>query len=382
MSEMTSRERVLSAMRGRPVDYAPCSPFLNPQDRIQRFGKTYNFPFGPSSRESVQYGVEVLGLDMHVPVPWRSYYPSDEVAAKSWFEDGLVHKEWRTPAGTLHCSVLYDHGWPHGLDIPLFTDYTIGRFVDPWLTCAGDLACLEHILLPPRTQEQIEELSFGWMEASSLAERYSLPTMVSIGSGLTGAHQLCDSEKLCLLVVDQPELIEGYLALEHGATMKNCEIILDFGVDIVRRNGFYESCDFFSPDLLSRYLDVYLKKEAAIVKHAGAASGYTILTGYTPMTQRLSDLGFDSIMVPDPFFEGEDAAALSADGGGRCSYWSGPSDTLHMPWDDQDGVREAVRKTFTIFGSTGLILSPCSSAKAPHPWENVLAMVDEWKKIR
>ena len=51
---MNSKERVLAALRRETVDYVPCSPFLNPQDPVQRLGKTYNFPFGPSREEMVQ----------------------------------------------------------------------------------------------------------------------------------------------------------------------------------------------------------------------------------------------------------------------------------------------------------------------------------------
>lgn len=53
-----------------------------------------------------------------------------------------------------------------------------------------------------------------------------------------------------------------------------------------------------------------------------------------------------------------------------------------MPYERPDEVRQAVRKVFEVFGKTGLILTPVSSAKAVLPWQNVLAMVDEWKRWR
>ena len=37
--DMTSRERILAALRGQPVDYVPCAPFFNFQDWPQRVGK-------------------------------------------------------------------------------------------------------------------------------------------------------------------------------------------------------------------------------------------------------------------------------------------------------------------------------------------------------
>ncbi|MBT3274314.1 MAG: hypothetical protein HN368_14245 [Spirochaetales bacterium] len=378
---MNHRERVLAAIRRKPVDYVPCSPFLNPQDSVQRLGKTYNFPFGPSREETIQYGVEVLDLDMHVSVTWQFFYPDPSVSSRVWMDNNVLHKTWTTPAGELHSAIRYDEHWPHGYDIPFYTDYSIGRFDDPWITSEEDLRCLEHILLPPRTVDQLAKLRFYWHEAKALAGRYGLATMLSAGSGLTGAHQVFDSERLCILVLDNPELIESYLDFEHRCTMKNYEIALDFGVDIIRRNGFYESCDFFSPQLLENLLDKKLSEEISLVHQTDSVIGYTMLTGYTPQTARLGRLGFDCIMTPDQFFKGEDPKALYRDAG-SASFWTGPSDTLHMPWDDRDAVRQSVRTTFETFGKEGLILSPCSSAKSPHPWENVIAMIEEWKEQR
>ena len=72
-----------------------------------------------------------------------------------------------------------------------------------------------------------------------------------------------------------------------------------------------------------------------------------------------------------------DAGRLVERLGTSTSFWTGPSDTIHMPWERPDEVREAVRYIFQVFGAIGLILTPCSSSKAVFPWENVLAMVDE-----
>jgi hypothetical protein len=100
------------------------------------------------------------------------------------------------------------------------------------------------------------------------------------------------------------------------------------------------------------------------------------LTGY------LSASGIDALLCPDPFFRGADPGKLVEGMGGSTCFWTGPSDTVHMPWADTEKVREAVRETFRIFGKKGLIITPCSSAKAVFPWENFTAMVDEWKKLR
>lgn len=379
---MTSAERVVAAIKREDVDYVPCSPFFNPQDPIQRRGKTYNFPFGPAHEDRVRYGVEKLGLDMVVNVGWPRYYPDAEVSSETRLEGNTLTKEWLTPSGTLSCKVKYDDRWPHGLDIPLYTDYTIGRFVKPWLENEQDLKCLSHILLPPRTDRHKHAIDFAWLEAKRLADEYSLAVKFTAGTGLTGMQQLCDTANLCLMAADNPDLIDAYLEMEHRLALEHYAIALDLGVDIVRRNGFYETCDFFSPSFLKTMLGHRLKKEAAVVHEAGRVIGYTILTGYTPLTEHLGATEIDCLVAPDPFFRGEDPGKLRRDVGDSMSFWTGPSDTVHMPWDDQEAVRKAVRDTFAIFGKRGLLITVCSSAKAPHPWANAMAMIDEWRRLR
>jgi hypothetical protein len=66
--QMTSRERVLGAMRLQPVDYVPCSPSFNALSDAQRRGKRWSFPWGPSQYEQIHYGVTELGTDPVVNV--------------------------------------------------------------------------------------------------------------------------------------------------------------------------------------------------------------------------------------------------------------------------------------------------------------------------
>ena len=49
---------------------------------------------------------------------------------------------------------------------------------------------------------------------------------------------------------------------------------------------------------------------------------------------------------------------------------------------DPNVVRQAVRTTFDAFGKRGLLITACPSVHSIMPWENTLAMVDEWKKLR
>jgi hypothetical protein len=378
---MTSRERVLAALSRRPVDYVPCAPFFNFQDWPQRVGKRWQYPFGPSVPEMLDHVVGVLGLDQVVTVGWGCF-PGPGVSSEAWTESGLLHKRIATPSGALHAAVRLDDNWPHGFDIPFFSDYNPAHYVEPWVKSAADVECLRHILLPPRTRQDLNAVRFEVEQGRRLADKFGLATCFSFGLGLTGALNMFGPEQLCVLAAEQPELVDSYLALDHEWNLANYEIALDLGVDIVRRNGFYESCDFFSPRMLERFLAGRLRREVQLVHEAGKPIGYTLLSGFSPMLEYLSSLGFDCLVCPDVFLKDNGAFRLQEKLGDRMSFWTGPSDTVHMPWERPDRVRKAVRHVFEVFGKTGLLITPCSSSKAVFPWSNVLAMIDEWRTLR
>ncbi|NQU10562.1 hypothetical protein HQ590_07225 [bacterium] len=378
---MTSKERVLAAIRRQPVDHVPCAPFMNPQDWPQRLGKRWQYPFGPSLHETLHYMVEVLGVDQVVPIGWGCY-PEAGVCAKVWQEGDILHKSVETPSGTLHAAVHSTDQWPCGFDIPFFSDYMPAHAVEQWVKTRRDVQCLRHVLLPPRSKQDLDGIRFDVRQMQRLADTYQLATVFYFGTGLSGALQMFGPTELCLQTAEDPELIDAYLELDHQYNLSNYELALDLGVDVVRRNGFYESCDLYSPQMLQRFLGRRLLAEARLVHQAGKPFIYTCLSGLTPMLEHLAGLDLDGLVCPDIFLKREDAAAMRAGLGSRMSFWTGPSDTLHMPVDNPDAVRQAVRCVFEAFGKTGLLITPCSSSKAVFPWPNVLAMIEEWKTLR
>ncbi len=379
---MTSRERVIQAILRREVDYVPCSPYFNSLTPQQRVGRRYQFPWGPSGREKIVYCVEQLGVDPVVPVEIGSQYPEAGVSSKVWLHDNVIHKVWTTPSGELSSAVRYNEQWPHGLDIPFYSDFNVAHVIKPWLENEADLRCMRHIFHPPSTKEQMDTLRFFHQEAKSLAERHNLATMASIGLGLTGALLLCGAEKLCLMIMDNPALVEEFLEFEHRINIKNMEIAIELGTDIIRRNGFYETADFYSPGMLRKFLGGHLAKEIDTVHQGGKVIGYTVHTGVMPMLDYLAGLPFDCIMHLDTAFKGVDLSLIREKMSEKKSFWTGPSNTYHMWSEDPGVVREAVREVFSAFGKKGLIVTACPSSHSIMPWENTLAMIDEWKKLR
>jgi len=379
---MTPRERVLAAIRRQPVDYVPCVPFFSSLTEAQRRGKPWNYPWRPDE-DARDYMINVLGVDPVVCMTFwdGAYCPARGVTARVWKEGNTLHKAYETPSGELHAAVEANELWPFGDDIPLYHDF-VAHYRKPWLQTEADLECMRHVVLPPHTDAQVEALRETVRGHKAVADALNLPTMASIGLGLTGALMACGAERICLMVVDNPDLVDAFLELEHRCSLRLMEIVVEAGVDLVRRNGFYETCDFYSPAILERFLGKRLRAEFDAIHAGGALAAYTVHSGIMPMLDYLDGIDFDCIMHLDPCFAGVDLNAVNAKLGARKSFWTGPSGTFHMHARDPEVVRQAVRDTFAAFGKTGLILAAVSSTHPTMPWENTLAMVEEWRRLR
>jgi len=380
---MTARERLLAATRRQPVDYVPCCLPFNPLSAVQRRGHTWNFPWAPDAptAEQLAYQAEELGLDqvVHCGCPVTQAAPG--VTSEVRREGEVLHKTYHTPAGDLHAAVRANELWPHGEDIPFYSDFNIGHFVEPWLQTEADLAALGQVMQPlPEAQAQANAVRAA-ESALALAGRWDLATVATVGTGLTGAMQLFGATQLCLLAAEQPALVEAYVECEHQRNLLALRSLAGLGVDMVRRNGFYETADFYGPAMLERFLGDRLRAERDAAHAGGLLMTYTVHTGVMPILDYLASLGLDAHCGIDLAFDGVVPAQVRDKLAPGSSLWTGPSSTYHL-WKGPEPTREAVRLTFDTFGKTGLVLSPCVSAHSIMPWESTLAMIDEWRRRR
>jgi hypothetical protein len=64
------------------------------------------------------------------------------------------------------------------------------------------------------------------------------------------------------------------------------------------------------------------------------------------------------------------------------SFWGGVSAPIHIGQGKPEVVRKVVQDAFAAFGHRAFILKAVPSIRKHWPWENVLAMMDEWKRLR
>ena len=381
-NRMNSRERVMRALRGEPTDYVPCVLLNEIMDEPYRRSGRCQFPWGPSMWEEAEYCVNELGIDPVFKFELGGFTPgvvSAEVSSKTWVEDSVIHKVFTTPAGQLKASVKYNDLWPHGLDIPFYSDHNIAHFIEPWLETEQDLECLKHIIVPP-DKDQIDRLRFDYTEARKAADHFGIAVFGQVGLGLTGMMHLCGPEKLCLLTVENPQLVDAYLEFEHQLNLKRLQLAMDFGVDIIKRNGFYECTDFFSPSTLSKFLETRLAKEIETVHQAGKVICYCINSGVMAQLDYLQRLDFDCLMQLELASQDVDLVKLRDSQKGKKSFWTGPSDTYQVG-QGPAVVKEATREIMDVFADR-LLLTVAPSTTALTPWQDVMAMIQTWKERR
>jgi uroporphyrinogen-III decarboxylase len=202
------------------------------------------------------------------------------------------------------------------------------------------------------------------------------------GEGLTGAMKMFGAEPLCLMVLENPALVEAFLEHEHQINLRTIETVAAWGGDIIGRNGFYETADFYGPEMLEHFVGPRLRREADAARSAGLLTSYTVHTGIMPILDYLASLTMDSLFGIDIAFHGVDLERVRDRLGDRKSLWLGPSNTYHL-WAGPEATRAAVRRVFEVFGrQRGFVLSPGVSSHCVMPWETTLAMIEEWQKLR
>ncbi|NPV07045.1 MAG: hypothetical protein HPY83_03655 [Anaerolineae bacterium] len=375
---MTSRERLLAALRRQEVDYVPCSPSFSPS----LAGPQYTWAGRTDTLERL---VVELGLDAVVNVAIEASWHPD-VTSRVWREERpgelpVLHKEIQTPKGPLTAAIRLTEDLPDKDDIRLTDDWNVSRFVKPWFQTMEDVERYAYVHLPP-SDAAIAQGRERYQEARRQADRYGLAVHADCGTGLTSALQLFGAQQAVLISMDQPDMIQRFLEIEHRTTMRRAEVLADWGVDIIHRNGFYETTDFWSPRQLREWLVPLLQEEIAAMKSGGAAVTYTVETGIMPMLDILAVLDFDGYRDIEPALGHQDMRVVAERLCDRHSIWGGVSGPIHIGEGTPEIARQAVREAFEIFGPRGLVLSAVPSIRAHWPWENSLAMFDEWRQLR
>jgi hypothetical protein len=387
---LTSRERMMRAIKRDEVDHVPCA-FMSFSAMRGRCQDAY---------EVCERELE-MGLDsmMFVPSSWRGARPNHTdlrglpvrlpptVRTDLWIEDApaegapILHKEYHTPAGTLTARVRKTGDWPHGNFVPLMEDYQIPRALKPLVTGPDDLPPLRAILQPPHPDD-IAEFRREMTRARAFRDQKGALLAGGWGVGADMVGWLCGLQHMPLLALDQPEFLAELLALIGEWNRARMKVILEAGVDLYIRRGWYESTDFWSPSLYAHFIAPLVRAEAALAHEYGTPFAQIMTTGSAPMLGHLLDAGVDALIGVDPLDQRGRALTLARERvGGKMALWGGINGAITVEEGSEQEVRQAVRDALqTMRGVPGFILSPVDNLTeiTRRAWRNIDVLIEEW----
>lgn len=391
-SEMTSRERMLAAIEGREIDYAPCSfmIFAALRSRCE------------SDEEFVRKQVE-MGLDAVVPsYTWASTrgiehrdapgidmrYPPD-VEVRQWRQqrdDGpdILHKEYVTPNGTLKTEVVSTPDWPYPNHVPLLDDYLVPRARKFPIEGPDDLPALRHVLAPPHP-EDVKRFRENARAAKELAGELELMTSGGMGVAMEAIGWLCGMEQGIFHAIDRPAMIDELAEIVHEWNRARMREVLAVGVDLLVHGAWYEGTDFWSPPMYERFILPYLKQAVELAHEAGTKFGYINTSGTMGILDYLLEAGVDVLIGVDPV-EGmqTDMQAMREQVGDRMALWGGVNGFVTVEMGSNEEICDAVREAMETLGPKGFILSPVDNIRdeSDETMQRVEWFIEAWQEMR
>jgi uroporphyrinogen-III decarboxylase len=392
---LSSRERMLGAIACQETDYVPCSFMIFTALRSQC----------KSEFEFVEREL-ALGLDARVEIlsgaPWpRNPDQGDlwglpvrvdpQVKVWEWREElpagpyPLLHRQYSTPAGTLHTAVSRTEDYEPGEHVPLFDDLVVPRARKRLITHHEDLGALRYLLTPP-SREDIATLKESARVVKAFAQSHGVLVDFKWGSVVDTACWLAGMTELVFMAVDEPAFLQDLLDIIEDWNRQRMAPILDAGVDLFIRRGWYESSELWSPALYRRFILPALRRDAEMAHQAGAKFGYIMSTAQSPLAEILLESGIDTLIGLDPV-QGRNASfqALKRKLGGQVCLWGGVNGFVTMELGTPEEVQAEVRSAFeTLKPGGGFILSPVDNvtANTETAWRNVHALIAAWERGR
>jgi len=377
---MTSRERMLAAIKSQEVDHIPFTIEWNQSEK-----KHTRLPWN-TEREKLAWH-QMRGMDNYLNA-YASVTPLPEVKVEKIIikdeNKEILCQTWKTPAGDLTEKVKITVDWDaHELKesyLKLNSDFRTPRYIEFPIKDMKDLEALEYIF-PLKNPKDTEEITKSYNERRKLADEFNCPLFVYFDAGMDWLMWLFPTEEFITRVVEQPEFVARLLDHLNQAKLNRLELLLQLGVDGVIRRGWYESTDIWSPRIYRKFAKPVLEKEIDLVHAAGKAYIYLMVTGIQPLLPDLADLPFDCIYGPEPALGGQDLRQIH-DALPCKAFWGGISGPEHFGAKTPDKAEQAVENIISIYGKRGLVLGMGASFRHYWPFENFEAAERAWRRLR
>lgn len=364
-------------MRGQDVDYMPCSIYFNANLKVAGYDLG---TWQDRARLQMDLGadpVHPFGLSPGGSPDVKTLVWDEEVAGES----GLIRfKEYQTPSGTLRMGVHCTEEWPLGPDLP-WGDHSAGSIYEPLIKTPEDVDAFEYVWRVP-VQADVDAIRGSINEMVDFTKKHDLPLQGYAGGGLATLMFVMGAQNAVMFAVDYPEAFKRLAEIDSRANIERIRLSAKAGADILKRFGGYEMCNFYNPSIFRDVVMPLLKKEVAAAHDAGVLIFYRVVSGMEPLLDDIAAIGFDCIEGGEPKLSNCSLEKWHDAFAGKTASWTGVSTPNLLGGSDPDAVRAEVRHCADVFGKKGYILGVTNSIRNHFPWENTLAMIDEWKKVR
>lgn len=206
--------------------------------------------------------------------------------------------------------------------------------------------------------------------------------------GADAMSWLSGFENIMILSLSKPEIIEEYAKIINDWNMRQIEVYLSHtDADLIVRRGWYETTEFWTPEIYKMIIAPTIKKEADLIHQAGKKYGYIITSAFLPIIESILDTGIDVLIGIDPVEgKGTDLDIIKEKFlNKKRALWDGVSGPVTIENGTELEVEEATKKALELLGkSGGFILSPVDNVReeTKNVWRNTYKFIETWKKFR
>ncbi len=404
-TNMSSRERILCTLDHQEPDHVPL--YLMLMGSSSDYEPAAGFDFGNLHRYDVRrpYSIQNpirraeqllnLGLDdtlrLEPPLGWAEEYLVEGVEdLKSSLremssEEGgetILSKEYQTEYGQLKQRVHITDDWPHGKNIPMFSDFSVSRSREYLLKGHSDLKALKGLLGTPCKEEyrRFKEESAELRQAARRLGVILEGGRTSLGDSLIW---LLGIESAIMGAYDRIDFLEELLDILLEWEVKRLGMMIDEGIEILFHSAWYEMTDFFTPEVYRRLLKPRLRKLIQICHQAEVRFAYIMTKSIDIYAEDFLELDMDCVFGVDPVQGGADLETLKEKFRDRITIWGGVNSAVTMGLGSQAEIEQAVERAIRILApGGGFILYPVDVVLAEaNPWDKVNILLDKWREI-
>ncbi|MDD2706569.1 MAG: uroporphyrinogen decarboxylase family protein [Verrucomicrobiae bacterium] len=410
---MTSKQRLLAAWNGKPVDHVPLTtwcfglkapPHLKwTRDGIDRtfwyslrMEHLHTLPQPWTVEDDFQRvrSWQSLGLDdvLDVSVPWSAdpsttWKDTEVPAGKMVPQYPVMIRDYQTPSGGLRHAVRKTGedggaGWVIQPNcVPLIEDFNIPRGVKHIVSSPSDVKAIGHLYMPPDAKARTwfaERIA----KVKAFADQNGVAVQAWACFGMDAMVWLTGTEGAILLAMDEPHAFRQLLDIILKTDLARAELAASTpGVDIVSQRGWYSSTDLWSPALFNEYTFPCIKAVADTIHRHGKKFGYVMTTGVEKLGERLADAGVDVLYFVDPVQDKVRLEWVREHLASRLTVVGG-TNALSVQTGWKNGLGDEIKRAIDCLAPTNrFILHPVDALFPDTPWEGVEELIKAWKQM-